>query len=170
MDPLSPQIPLDNSIALMFQGNYQAAKEQARKAEELDPAFFFPQFEYGWADIEAGKFAEAIAPLKKAKALEAPAFVTAWLAYAYAKSGDRAHAMSEIEDLKKLSLRGEVTAFNLAVVHLGLGDHQRALDYLERAYDADSQWMGWLNKDRMFDPLRSDPRFAALMRKLRFVT
>lgn len=76
--------------------------------------------------------------------------------------------MSEIEDLKKLSLRGEVTPFNLAVVHLGLGDRQRALDYLERAYDADSQWMGWLNKDRMFDPLRSEPRFVALMRKLRF--
>jgi hypothetical protein len=53
-------------------------------------------------------------------------------------------------------------------VQLGLGDRQRALDYLERAYASDSQWMGWLNKDRMFDPLRSEPRFAALMRKLRF--
>jgi tetratricopeptide (TPR) repeat protein len=152
----------------MFQGDYAAAKQLARKAEELDPTFFFAQFEYGWADIEARKFSDAIAPLKKAKALEAPAFVTAWLAYAYAASGDRARAMAEIEDLEKVSLRGEVTPFNLAVVHLGLGDRKRALDELERAYASDSQWMGWLNKDRMFDPLRSEPRFAALMRKLRF--
>jgi eukaryotic-like serine/threonine-protein kinase len=168
LDPLSPQIPIDNSLALMFQGSYEAAKEQARRAAELDPTFFFPQMIYGWVDINAGKFTDAIPSLKKAKALEAPAFVTAWLAYAYARSGDRPRALVEFEDLKKMSLGGEVLPFNLAIVHLGLGDHQRALDYLERAYAADSQWMGWLNKDRMFDPLRSEPRFMALMKKLRF--
>jgi len=169
LDPLSPQIPIDNSIALMFQGSYEAAKEQARRAAELDPTFFFPQMIYGWVDINAGKFTDAIPSLKRAKALESPAFVTAWLAYAYGRSGDRPSAMAELEDLKKQSLRGEALPFNLAVVSLGLGDHQRALDDLERAYAADSQWMGWLNKDRMFDPLRSEPRFVALMRKLRFV-
>jgi len=169
LDPLSPQIPIDNSLALMFQGSYEAAKEQARRAGELDPTFFFPQMIYGWVDINAGKFTDAIPSLKKAKAMEAPAFVTAWLAYAYARAGDRPRALVELADLKKMSLGGEVLPFNLAIVHLGLGDHQRALDYLERAYAADSQWMGWLNKDRMFDPLRSEPRFVALMRKLKFV-
>ena len=168
LDPLSPQIPIDNSLALMFQGSYEAAKEQARRAAVLDPTFFFPEMIYGWVDINAGKFTDAIPSLKKAKALEAPAFVTAWLAYAYARSGDRPRALVEFEDLEKMSLGGEVLPFNLAIVHLGLGDHQRALDYLERAYAADSQWMGWLNKDRMFDPLRSEPRFRALMKKLRF--
>jgi len=168
LDPLSPQIPLDRSIAFMFKGDYDAAKQQATRAEELDPTFFFPTFEYGWLAIEAKKFTEAIAPLKKAKTMDAPAFVTAWLAYAYAASGDRARAASEIDDLKKVSLRGEVTAFNLAVIYLAMGDHKLALDYLERAYAADSQWMGWLNKDRMFDPLRTEPRFIALMKKLGF--
>jgi len=168
LDPLSPQIPIDNSIALMFQGSYEAAKEQARRAAELDPTFFFPQMIYGWVDINAGKFTDAIPSLKRAKALESPAFVTAWLAYAYGRSGDRPSAMAELEDLKKQSLRGEALPFNLAVVSLGLGDHQRALDDLERAYAADSQWMGWLNKDRMFDPLRSEPRFILLLKKLGF--
>ena len=98
--------------------------------------------------------------------MESPAFVSAWLAYAYGASGDRARAMAEVEDLKKRSLRGSVTAFNLALVSLGLGDRARALDYLEQAYAADSQWLGWLKGDRIFDPLRSDPRFVALMRKL----
>ena len=58
--------------------------------------------------------------------------------------------------------------FNLAIVYLGLGDRARALDYLERASDADSQWMIYLRGDRIFDPLRSEPRFAALMKKLGF--
>ena len=120
----------------------------------------------GWIDLQARKFGDAIPSLKKAKALESPAFVTAWLAYAYGASGDRPRAMGEIEDLKKRSTGGQVLPFNLAIVHLGLGDLKLAIDYLERAYAADSQWMGWLKKDRMFDPLRSDPRFVALLKKL----
>jgi hypothetical protein len=60
-----------------------------------------------------------------------------------------------------------VSPFNLALIDLGLGDRERALSYLEQSYAADSQWLGWLNGDRIFDPLRSDPRFVALMKKLR---
>ena len=167
LDPLSPQIRIDHALPLMFQGNYQAAKDQARKAAELDPTYFFPPMLEGWIDLQARKFGDAIPSLKKAKALESPAFVTAWLAYAYGASGDRPRAMGEIEDLKKRSTGGEVLPFNLAIVHLGLGDLKLAIDYLERAYAADSQWMGWLKKDRMFDPLRSDPRFVSLLKKLR---
>jgi hypothetical protein len=106
--------------------------------------------------------------MRKAEAMESPAFVAAWLGYAYGASGDRPHAMAEMEELKRRSLRGSVTPFNLALVYLGLGDRARAVDYLERAYASDSQWMGWLKNDRIFDPLRSEPRFVALVRKLRF--
>ena len=123
---------------------------------------------YGWIDIEAGKIRDAIPELQKAKAMESPAFVTAFLGYAYGATGDRARAMAEMEDLKKRSLHGHVLPFNLALVYIGLGDRERALDFLEQAYATDSQWMGWLKKDRIFDPLRSEPRFVALMRKLRF--
>jgi len=71
-------------------------------------------------------------------------------------------------DLKLKSLRGSVTPFNLALVHLGLGDRARALGHLEQAYASDSQWLGWLENDRTFDPLRGEPCFVALMRKLGF--
>jgi serine/threonine-protein kinase len=168
LDPLSPQIPIDNIFAFAWQGKYQGAREQAKRASDLDPAYFFPQMAYGWIDIEAGKIGEAIPKLQKAKAMESPAFVTAFLGYAYGASGDRARAMAEMEDLKKRSLHGHVLPFNLALVYIGLGDRERALDCLERAYATDSQWMGWLKKDRIFDPLRSEPRFVALMRKVRF--
>ena len=76
--------------------------------------------------------------------------------------------MAAIEELKAISLKGYVPPFNLAIVYLGLGDRARALDYLEKAYDNNSQWMPYLRGDRIFDPLRSEPRFAALMKKLRF--
>jgi hypothetical protein len=64
------------------------------------------------------------------------AFVSAWLAYAYAVTGDRAAAQAEAEDLRKRSLRGVVTPFNLALVHLGQGDRARDVSYLEQAYAA----------------------------------
>ncbi|MBV8808889.1 MAG: protein kinase, partial [Acidobacteriaceae bacterium] len=168
LDPLSPQIPIDNIFALMWQGKYQGAREQAKRAADLDPEYFFPQMAYGWIDIEAGTIRDAIPELQRAKAMESPAFVSAFLAYAYGASGDRARATAEMQDLKKVSLNGQVLPFNLALVYTGLGDRQRALDYLEQAYASDSQWMGWLKKDRIFDPLRSEPRFVALLRKLKF--
>jgi serine/threonine-protein kinase len=76
--------------------------------------------------------------------------------------------MTMIEELHRRSVRGHVAPFNLAIVYLGTGDRQRALDYLEQAYSAHSQWLCFLNMDRIFDPLRKEPRFIALMKKVHF--
>ncbi len=168
LDPLSPQVLVDAAMAPMFQKNYSAAKELARRAAQLDPTYFFPVMVEGWADLEAGKFREAVPFIKKATTMYAPPFVTAYLAYTYGAAGDRASAMAELETLKKLSQGGNVLPFNMALVYLGLGDHARTLDYLERALAADSQMIPWLGGDHMFDPLRSEPRFKALMKKLNF--
>ncbi len=138
----------------------------ARRAANLDPTYFFPPYMEGWVDIQAGKPGDAIPKLEKAKAMGSPAFVSAFLAYAYGASGDRSRAMAELEDLKKKSLGGSVTPFNMALVNLGLGDRARALDSLENAYASDSEWLGWLKNDRIFDPLRSEPRFVALLKKV----
>jgi tetratricopeptide (TPR) repeat protein len=169
LDPLSPQVLVDAITAPMFEGNLAAAKGLARKAAELDPTFFFPVMAEGWIDLEAGKFREAIPFLRKATTMGAPPFVTAYLAYTYGAAGDRGSAMAELEALKKMSQGGQVLPFNLALVYLGLGDHARALDNLEAALVANSQMMAWLGRDAMFDPLRSEPRFIALMKKLNFV-
>jgi TolB-like protein len=166
LDPLNPQIPLDAGFAWMWQGDYEAARELIRKSAELDPTLFFPPFADGWIDIEAGKAREAIPHLQKAKAMGSPPFVSAFLAYAYGASGDRARGRAELEATKRLSPRGSVTPFNLALFALGQGDHARAVSYLEQAYASDSEWLGWLGPDRIFDPLRSDPRFVALLKKL----
>ncbi|HEY6050733.1 MAG TPA: hypothetical protein VIZ58_05740, partial [Thermoanaerobaculia bacterium] len=167
LDPLSPQIPLDSCLAFAFQGNYQAARDLVKRAADLDPTLFFAPWEAGWIAIQEGKMPDAIAEFRKARAMESPVFVSAWLAYAYGASGDRAAAMAELEDLKKKSLRGSPTAFNMALVYLGLGDRARAMDSLEKAYAGDSQWLGWLKNDKTFDPLRPDPRFGVLLKKLR---
>ena len=168
LDPLNPSIALDNTICLAAQGKFEKAKEEAKRAAELDPTFFFPQMQFGWIDIQAGNVKAAIPPLQKAAAMESPPFATAWLGYAYGAAGDRNAALAAIEELKKKSINGYVPRFNLALVHLGLGDLDPAMDLLEQASAADSQWMMYLKIDRVFDPLRSNPRFVALMKKCNF--
>jgi adenylate cyclase len=74
--------------------------------------------------------------------------------------------MAVIEELNRKSLHGYVPPFNVAIVYLGMGDSGRAMDYLEQAYSAHSQSLCWLKMDRIFDPLRKEPRFIALMKKV----
>jgi len=120
----------------------------------------------GWADLEVGKFRDAIPVLKKAKAMESPPFVTAFLGYALGAAGDRASATAELADLEKRSPDGKVLPFNMALVHLGLGERARTIDDLEQALAADSQMMPWIGRDTIFNSIRSEPRFVALLMKI----
>ena len=168
LDPLNPAIAIDNTLWLTAQGEFQQAKEEAKRGAKLDPEFFFPQLQFGWIDIQAGNAKAAIPALQKAVAMESPPFVIAWLGYAYGAAGDRNAALATIEKLKKKSVNGYVPQFNLAMIHLGLGDRDHALDLLEQASAADSQWMMYLKIDHIFDSLRADPRFVGLMKKCHF--
>jgi tetratricopeptide (TPR) repeat protein len=79
LDPLSPEILLDTVFALAWQGNYEAAMEQANRAMDLDAAFFLPCFAQGWINIAAGEIGDAIPELQKANVIESP-LVRCWLA------------------------------------------------------------------------------------------
>jgi len=169
LDPLSPQVLIDAAMVPIFQKDVAAVDGLMDKAIQLDPTFFFPVMVKGWARLEVGNLDEAIPLLVKSRTLGAPPFVTAFLSYAHGASGDSAKATAELEALKGLSPDGDVAPFSLALVHLGLGEHGRAIDELEKARAADSQFMGWLGRDAIFDPLRADPRFIALLKELHFV-
>ena len=169
LDPLSPSILTDLVATLVYAGKPVPALDLARKAAALDPSFFFPAAEEGMLALQTRNFREAIAKFERSRTLGAPPFVTAYLAYAYGASGDRPRAMATLGELKRMSPGGGVAPFNLALVSLGLGDRPRALDYLEQAYAASSESLVWLKVDRIYDPLRSEPRFVALMKKLDFV-
>lgn len=108
LDPLSPQVLVDATMAPMFEKNFDAAKVLARKAGELDPTYFFPVMIEGWVAIEAGKFRDAVPLIRKSTTMGAPPFVTAYLAYTLAAAGDRVGAMASLDTLKKMSEGGRV--------------------------------------------------------------
>ncbi len=166
LDPLSAAFADDMAVPLTYQAKYGAAKTQCRKALELDPGFYIAQWGIGWADVQAGKIKEAIPEIERARVKGSPPFVTAFLGYVYAASGNRAKAEAIMAELNQMSARQFVSPFCIAVIYIGLGDKQRALDGLEKAYEVRSQWIQLLKVDKVFDPLRSEPRFIALLKKV----
>lgn len=168
LDPLSPQILLDLASTLAWEGKYQRGMELVDKAAELDATLSMTHFEKGWIHLAEGNITAAIPELQRADTSDSPLWAAGWLGYAYGASGDTAKARAVIEEMNRRSLHGYVPPFNLAIVYLGMGDDERAMDYLEQAYAAHSQWLCWLKMDRIFDRLRKEPRFITLMKKLNF--
>ena len=88
------------------------------------------------------------------------------LGHALAVAGRRAEARAVLEGLRQLSSSRYVSPYSVALVHAGLGDRDQALAWLDKAYDERSDYMPYLGLEPMLDPLRSDPRFSALVRRV----
>jgi Flp pilus assembly protein TadD len=89
----------DLSWPLMFSGKYELARQQNRKALELDPSFTHAQLKLGWVDIQEGKFGEAIPEIAKGWAMDRTRIIGADLGYIYASAGDRAKAEAMLAEL-----------------------------------------------------------------------
>ena len=107
-----------------------------------------------------GRHAEAIAEIERGLA---PPGLRAWVR---GRAGQRDSATAIVQWLE--ARRGAVSPWQLALGHLGLGDRERALDYLEVAYRERWREMAWLNVFPYVDPLREHPRFRALVARMRF--
>ena len=94
-----------------------------------------------------------------------PVYVAS-LAHAYGVTGRKSDALRLIDDLKKMASRRYVASFDMAIAWLGLGDDERALDSLERAVEDRSPRLLFLMVDPRFDPLRSNPRFQAMVKRV----
>ncbi|HKI95122.1 MAG TPA: protein kinase [Gemmatimonadales bacterium] len=170
LDPLSPQVLIDATMAPQFTGDSARTLDLAHRAAQLDPSFFFPVMSEGWLQLELGNYRAAIPFLARAAKMDAPPFVTAYLAFAHGAAGDRTAAMADLDALRTMAGGSPVLPFNLALVYLGLGDKAKAITYLEQARAADSQMLGWLGQDHIFDSLRKEPRFIALLEELKFIS
>jgi tetratricopeptide (TPR) repeat protein len=167
LDPLSRVIATELGANLYELGRYDEAIAQLKRVLDLDPNFAFAHQRLAEVYLRKGMHAEAIAELERARdlgfrtqTLNEPLF-----AYAYAASGNRARAAQIVGDLTIRAARGVVPPYAVAVAYTGLGDKEQALAWLERAvatHDPDAT--GWSSP--LLDPLRADPRFARLVRRM----
>ena len=167
LDPLSLVISEDLGVAYYHARNFDQAIQQQHKTLELEPNYFFGYLRRGQAYAQKAMFKEAIDDLTKAQNLSGnwPA-VIAELSCAYALAGQKSKAQAMLNELTKRAQREYIDPYMIALIHTTLGDHDAAFEWLGKAYEGRSPWMGWLKAEPKFDPLRSDPRFKTLLHQL----
>jgi DNA-binding winged helix-turn-helix (wHTH) protein/TolB-like protein/Flp pilus assembly protein TadD len=167
LDPLSPVSYADVVRAYYFAGRYDEAVEANRKANEMDPNFAIAHLVAGAAYEQKGKYDEAVAELQKANNFPG-GFSEAMgaLGHAYAVSGKRSEALKILAELKDMSKRRSVSPLDFAVLYAGLGDKQRALEYLEKGTEERVGWLINVNVDPRFKGLHTEARYTDLTRRL----
>jgi serine/threonine-protein kinase len=166
LDPLNPFFQTALSFFLYFAGRYDDTIAQARRTLELDPNSTLAHNLLGRSLLWKGDTAGAIAEFQKTKALDPRAWYQGFLGYAYAISGDRAKAEEALRELEELANRQYVSPIAFVTIYLGLGEKQKALDWLEKSYE-DQESVCWLLKvDRIYDSVRKEPRFQAILKKI----
>jgi serine/threonine-protein kinase len=168
LEPLSVLMTTASGRVLYFAHQYDASIEEYRHALEMDSGFVSAHLGLGLALVQKGQPERAIAEYRTALALPGgrQPVVSALLAHAYAVSGRPDEARALLREISSASEGGYVPAEYAALVHLGLGERDAAMAELERAYGLSSGYLAYLRVEPLFDPLRNDPRFAALERRV----
>lgn len=169
LDPLSLSINFSLGWRLYMARQYDAAITQLKDTLEMDPSYELPHLVAGQAYEQKGNYALAIPELRKAVELSrgTPLMVSA-LAHAYARSGNRAEAERLLAQLQAKSMNQYVSPYYFAIVCVGLGRTEEALDWLEKAFGDRSNGLVFLKVEPELDDLRSNSRFIALQQKLEF--
>ncbi|HEX4919166.1 MAG TPA: tetratricopeptide repeat protein, partial [Candidatus Bathyarchaeia archaeon] len=166
LDPLSPAVNAVMGWLLQVDRQYDAAIQQEHKVLEMYPDLPFGHFMLGVACWGKGRRAEAIAALEKAHQLEPDRLLSlAYLTYAYAQSGRRAEALQFRQELERRGRAKYVSPLILAVVSLGFQENERALNMLEKNF-APGRFADEQLRQPIYDPIRSDPRFQNLLRRM----
>ncbi len=163
LDPLSLIIITQLGNALYFKREYDNAIVQYKKAIELDPDFPGAHVGLGWAYEMQGKLDEAIAEFQEVRTLGAG---LAELGYGYARAGKRTEAAEILNELLEVSRQGDQVSSSIALVYYGLGDMGKMFEWLDEAYEQRGPGLLLMKVDPLFDGLRSDPRFTALLKKM----
>lgn len=164
LDPLSTVINWEIGLPYYFSRQYDLAIEQFKRAVSTDPQNTFARSFLAGIYTLKGSHEEAL------KVVDEPgsedSYLAAMTAYTYARMGRRAEAKKIAERLEMQAKQSYVSPFLFARVYVALGEKERAIEWLEKGYENREETSAWLNSDPSFDPLRSEPRFKELVRRI----
>jgi TolB-like protein/Flp pilus assembly protein TadD len=166
LDPLALHYNLGFANCLTYMGCYDEAIEQVNKAIELEPNYAAAQFILGWVYLHKGAFKRAIAQFNRSFQLERSAYILGYLGYAYAISGKRKEAEKLLKDLEKRSLQKYVSPFEMAIIFAGLGEKDKAFEYLEKLFHENNDHLAGLKVCLELKSLHLDSRFNEMLKRV----
>jgi TolB-like protein/Flp pilus assembly protein TadD len=169
LDPLSPWLQTVHGLHLYFARRYDDAERELRAALELEPHYGEAHRVRGVTLVQQGRLDEAISELRAARTAlgDSPAALGS-LGRACALSGRRDEARALIALLESVASQKRVAAASIAAIHVGLGEHDEAIEWLLRAVENRSSWLVVIEQEPWWDPLRAHPRFAEVLRRMGF--
>jgi TolB-like protein/DNA-binding winged helix-turn-helix (wHTH) protein/Flp pilus assembly protein TadD len=168
LGPMSAWIHDDKGWLLLTRGRPQEAAEEFRKAIEFNSRFPAAHLSLAVAYSRLKEFDRALAEVHTAEELGGdPTRVMEVLGSTQALSGDVAAAKATVQRLISGKFQGRVSPYSVALIYTALGRKPDALDWLEKGYREKESWLPWIGVLREWDSLRSEPRFAELLRKLK---
>jgi adenylate cyclase len=169
LDPLSVSTHFFLGWSSLFAGRYDDAIEKLSKAVELDPSNGWVRMFLGRAYLFKGMPERAIEVMETAVRLSPDdSYALGYLGYTYAVTGRRADALKILQRIDEMEKHRYVSRFAHVYIYTGLGDKNKAFEWLEKAYQERSDSLAWFRFDPESKSLKSDPRFAPLMHKVGF--
>jgi len=168
LEPLVPIYHGASFLITLWRRQFDLAQAAARKEVKLEPDFALGLCSLVLILCQQGEYEEAVATMQHACHFLAPGgfWGPGLLGYCYARWGRQEEARRVLADLETLRARSYAQATALAAVHAGLGEQDRALEWLERAFEEHCGMLTWVRHDPVWDSLREEPRFQALLRKM----
>jgi adenylate cyclase len=166
LDPLNSFFQAALAYFLYHARRYDDAMVQIKKTLEVDPAATLAHHLLGCCLLWKGDTAGAIAEFQRSKIMVAGAWYQGLLGYAYAISGNRSKAEQILRELEQMAKRQYVSSTAFADIHLGLGEKEKALDWLEKSYEDQESACWYLKVDPIYDSVCNEPRFQVLLQKV----
>lgn len=167
LEPVSISMNFSLGWRLYMARKYDEAIEQLQNTLDMDPNFALPRMVLGQAYEQKNAYPKAVAELQQAVAIsrDSPQMVSA-LGHTYGASGNRSEAEKVLAHLMEQTKKEYVSPFYVALVYAGMGENDKAIDWLEKAYSDRSNAIVFSKVDPQLDPLRSHPRFQSLLQRL----
>jgi tetratricopeptide (TPR) repeat protein len=166
LDPLSRIISTNLGDAFVHARRYDEAIAQFKRVLVRDPNFAYAHRALGWAYGAKGMYPEAIAETRTAMRLRGTSSEKGYLGLWLAKSGKGDEALKLLNEIKRESARTYVQSYTFALIYIGLGDKEEALNHLEKHLSSRAETASTYATAPELDELRSEPRFKEMLKRM----
>ena len=166
LDPISPILVMNFGMRLAESGRIEEGISQLKRCLEIEPDFGVAHSQLGNLYITQSRFAEGIAEQRISLKMSRSPWPKAMMAYAYALSGDRTRAREILTELEQESKKSFVPIALLGVVNFAIGDKEKALAQIEKAFEERSSALPYVRTFTIFKDLRADSRFMSILDKM----